>query len=87
MKLAIYTSNPIKRMNKEFRKRLQPMNSLTNMEAVEKILYLTASEYDEYDDYDEYNEYDEYDEYVRQVRRVRRKKVIRGWRNGREAKK
>ena len=48
MKPAIYTSNPIERMNKEFRKRLKPMNSLTNMEAVEKILYLTASEYNEY---------------------------------------
>ncbi|MGN7458084.1 IS256 family transposase [Paenibacillus pasadenensis] len=48
MKLAIYTSNPIERMNKEFRKRLKPMNSLTNMEAVEKILYLTDSEYNEY---------------------------------------
>nr|WP_245995840.1 transposase [Paenibacillus taihuensis] len=29
IKGAIYTSNPIERMNKEIRKRLKPMNSLT----------------------------------------------------------
>ncbi|KGE17927.1 hypothetical protein PWYN_25615 [Paenibacillus wynnii] len=28
IKEAIYTSNPIERMNKEIRKRLKPMNSL-----------------------------------------------------------
>jgi putative transposase len=44
---AIYTSNPIERMNKEFRKRLRPMNSLTNIEAAEKIVYLKAIEYNE----------------------------------------
>lgn len=44
---AIYTSNPIERMNKEFRKRLRPMNSLTNIEAAEKIVYLQAIEYNE----------------------------------------
>jgi putative transposase len=44
---AIYTSNPIERMNKEFRKRLRPMNSLTNIEAAEKIVYLQATEYNE----------------------------------------
>lgn len=40
IKEAIYTSNPIERMNKEIRKRLKPMNSLTNMDAAEKIVYL-----------------------------------------------
>jgi transposase-like protein len=47
IKEAIYTSNPIERMNKEFRKRLKPMNSLTNMDAAEKIVYLDAIEYNE----------------------------------------
>lgn len=42
IKDAIYTSNPIERMNKEIRKRLKPMNSLTNMEAAEKIIYLDS---------------------------------------------
>lgn len=45
IKKAIYTSNPIERMNKEFRKRLKPMNSLTNMDAAEKIIYLEAVDY------------------------------------------
>lgn len=44
---AIYTSNPIERMNKEIRKRLKPMNSLTNIEAAEKIIYLQATDYNE----------------------------------------
>ncbi|XEC94422.1 IS256 family transposase [Paenibacillus tarimensis] len=44
---AIYTSNPIERMNKELRKRLKPMNSLTNIEAAEKIIYLQAIDYNE----------------------------------------
>jgi putative transposase len=44
---AIYTSNPIERMNKEFRKRLRPMNSLTNIEAAEKIVYLESTDYNE----------------------------------------
>ncbi|MNC16504.1 Transposase, Mutator family [compost metagenome] len=44
---AIYTSNPIERMNKEIRKRLKPMNSLTNMDAAEKIVYLEAIDYNE----------------------------------------
>ncbi len=44
---AIYTSNPIERMNKEIRKRLKPMNSLTNMDAAEKIVYLEATAYNE----------------------------------------
>lgn len=44
---AIYTSNPIERTNKEIRKRLKPMNSLTNMDAAEKIVYLEAISYNE----------------------------------------
>ncbi|WP_127579014.1 IS256 family transposase [Paenibacillus koleovorans] len=44
---AIYTSNPIERMNKEIRKRLRPMNSLTSMDAAEKIVYLEATAYNE----------------------------------------
>ncbi|MNC47676.1 Transposase, Mutator family [compost metagenome] len=47
IKEAIYTSNPIERMNKEIRKRLKPMNSLTNMDAAEKIIYLDVVEYNE----------------------------------------
>lgn len=47
IKDAIYTSNPIERMNKEIRKRLKPMNSLTNMDAAEKIVYLQSIEYNE----------------------------------------
>ena len=47
IKLAIYTSNPIERMNKEIRKRLKPMNSLTNMDAAEKIVYLEVVEYND----------------------------------------
>ncbi|WP_080832018.1 IS256 family transposase [Cohnella massiliensis] len=47
IKEAIYTSNPIERMNKEIRKRLRPMNSLTNMDAAEKIVYLEAIGYNE----------------------------------------
>jgi transposase-like protein len=34
-------------MNKEFRKRLKPMNSLTNMETAEKIIYLETKDYNE----------------------------------------
>lgn len=44
---AIYTSNPIERTIKEFRKRLRPMNSLTNIEAAEKIIYLEIMDYNE----------------------------------------
>lgn len=44
---ALYTTNPIERMNKELRKRLRPMNSLTSIEAAEKIIYLQALDYNE----------------------------------------
>ncbi|NRF96342.1 transposase, partial [Paenibacillus frigoriresistens] len=47
IKEAIYTSNPIERMNKEFRKRLRPMNSLTNIDTAEKIVYLETIDYNE----------------------------------------
>lgn len=47
IKNTIYTSNPIERMNKEIRKRLKPMNSLTNIEAAEKIVYLEAIGYND----------------------------------------
>lgn len=47
IKEAIYTSNAIERMNKEIRKRLKPMNSLTNMDAAEKIIYLNAIDYND----------------------------------------
>lgn len=47
IRAAIYTNNPIERMNKEIRKRLKPMNSLTNTEAAEKIIYLQAIDYND----------------------------------------
>ncbi|SDY04058.1 IS256 family transposase, partial [Paenibacillus sp. CF384] len=47
IKDAIYTSNPIERMNKEIRKRLKPMNSLTNMDAAEKVIYLETVAYND----------------------------------------
>jgi putative transposase len=34
-------------MNKEIRKRLKPMNSLTNLDAAEKVVYLEVIEYNE----------------------------------------
>lgn len=44
---VIYTNNPIERTNKEMRKRLKPMNSLTHIEAAEKIIYLQSIDYNE----------------------------------------
>lgn len=41
----IYTTNLIERLNKEIRKRLKTMNSLPNIEAVEKVVYLSCKEY------------------------------------------
>nr|WP_238524809.1 transposase [Halanaerobium hydrogeniformans] len=41
----MYTTNWIERANKEIRKRLKPMNSLPNVQAAEKILYLKIIEY------------------------------------------
>lgn len=47
IKQAIYTSNPIERTIKEFRKRLRPMNSVPNVEAAEKIVFLEITDYNE----------------------------------------
>lgn len=47
IKEAIYTSNAIERTMKEIRKRLRPMNSLPNIEAAEKIVYLFSVDYNE----------------------------------------
>ncbi|WP_026678749.1 transposase, partial [Fictibacillus gelatini] len=41
IRYAIYTTNWMERTNKEIRKRLKTMNSLTSIEAAEKIVYLT----------------------------------------------
>ncbi|AST91275.1 IS256 family transposase [Sutcliffiella cohnii] len=43
----IYTTNLIERTIKEIRKRLKTMNSLPNIEAAEKITYLTSIDYNE----------------------------------------
>lgn len=43
----IYTTNLIERTNKEVRKRLKTMNSLPSVEAVEKIVFLSVSQYNE----------------------------------------
>lgn len=40
IRYAIYTTNWIERTNKEFRKRLKPMNSLPDIQSAEKIIYL-----------------------------------------------
>lgn len=47
IRYALYTTNTIERTIKEVRKRLKPMNSLTNLEAAEKILYLFSTDYNE----------------------------------------
>jgi len=44
---VIYTTNWIERTNKEIRKRLKPMNSLSNLKAAEKIVYLTLQDLQE----------------------------------------
>lgn len=44
---VIYTTNWIERTNKEFRKRLRPMNSLPDLKAAEKIVYLTIQQINE----------------------------------------
>ncbi|MFT9485943.1 MAG: IS256 family transposase [Tepidibacillus sp.] len=41
---VIYTTNWIERTNKDIRKRLRPMNSLPDIKAAEKIVYLTIQE-------------------------------------------
>ena len=47
IRYALYTTNTIERTIKEIRKRLKPMNSLTNLEAAEKIMYLFSTDYNE----------------------------------------
>lgn len=47
IRYALYTTNPIERTIKEIRKRIRPMNSLANLEAAEKIVYLFATGYNE----------------------------------------
>jgi len=44
---SIYTTNAIERTVKEIRKRLYPMNSIPNVQAAEKIVYLVVHEYNE----------------------------------------
>jgi putative transposase len=44
---ALYTTNTIERTIKEIRKRIKPMNSLANLEAAEKIIYLFSTGYNE----------------------------------------
>jgi len=43
----IYTTNAIERTIKEIRKRLKPMNSLSSLEAAEKVVYLTIQDFNE----------------------------------------
>ncbi|WP_281176396.1 IS256 family transposase [Alicyclobacillus ferrooxydans] len=47
IRYAIYTTNAIERTIKEIRKRVKPMNSIANLEAAEKIVYLFAKDYNE----------------------------------------
>jgi putative transposase len=44
---VIYTTNAIERTIKEIRKRLKPMNSLSSLEATEKVVYLTIQDFNE----------------------------------------
>ncbi|EGL81356.1 transposase mutator type [Caldalkalibacillus thermarum TA2.A1] len=41
---VIYTTNWIERTIKEIKKRLRPMNSLPDVKAAEKIVYLTVQD-------------------------------------------
>lgn len=47
IRYALYTTNAIERTIKEVRKRIRPMNSIANLEAAEKIVYLFATQYNE----------------------------------------
>src|SRR5690606_7826258 len=44
---VIYTTNAIERTIKEIRKRLKSMNSLSSLEAAEKVVYLTIQDFNE----------------------------------------
>ena len=48
IRYAIYTTNWIERANKEFRKRLRPMNSLPDVTAAEKIIYMISVDRNEH---------------------------------------
>lgn len=45
IRYALYTTNAIERTIKEIRKRIKPMNSIANLEAAEKIVYLFSTDY------------------------------------------
>lgn len=47
IRYALYTTNAIERTVKEIRKRVRPMNSLANLEAAEKIVYLFSTDYND----------------------------------------
>lgn len=47
IRYALYTTNAIERTMKEIRKRIRPMNSLANLAAAEKIVYLFSTGYNE----------------------------------------
>jgi putative transposase len=47
IRYALYTTNAIERTMKEIRKRVRPMNSLANLEAAEKIVYLFSTDYND----------------------------------------
>lgn len=47
IRYALYTTNAIERTMKEIRKRIRPMNSLANLEAAEKIVYLFSTDYND----------------------------------------
>jgi transposase-like protein len=47
IRCVIYTTNWIERTIKEFRKRLKPMNSLPQIEAAEKIIYLQIQSFND----------------------------------------
>lgn len=47
IRYALYTTNTIERTIKEIRKRVKPMNSIANLEAAEKIVYLFATDYND----------------------------------------
>ncbi|MBB3908738.1 putative transposase [Anoxybacillus rupiensis] len=44
---VIYMTHAIERTIKEIRKRLKPMNSLSSLEAAEKVVYLTIQDFNE----------------------------------------
>lgn len=47
IRASLYTTNAIERTVKEIRKRLYPMNSIPNVEAAEKVVYLVVHDYNE----------------------------------------